>query len=188
MKTKNIFILLFIISSLYSCCPGCEEEYDNQNSTIYKEKSFPGFLHINGIDVVPSEVNSTNNAAEDMATLVSFPNGKLGNFGLRMYVPTDNTVSISSEVGDVYILKSDGIHAPAFYDTGSVGGISDAFNEGINRQEFSYIFSYPDNAPDIDETNFTGFSFELHYQYENIATGEIINNKTFQYTVKIQFD
>jgi len=188
MKFKTILVTLIVIGSLYSCCTECQEEGGSDFSTIYQEKTFPGFFKINGVDVIASEINSTNDSSNDQALLNTISGQNLQNFGLRMFVPTDNTVAIDASVGDVFILKADGINAPAFFESGTVDEISDAYNEGISRQGYTYNFSYPSNAPKIDESNLKGFSIELNYVYTDIASGQVIENKTYNYSLNILFN
>lgn len=188
MKTKSIIALLIVLTNLYSCCTDCEPEGGGEFSTIYEEKSFPGFLKVNGADIIPSEISSTNNSANDQATLGDISGQNLQNFSVRMFVPTDNSVTIEAQVGDIYILKNDGNDAPPFFEGGTIDGVSDEFGEGIDRQGYTYRFTYPNNAPNIDRTNLRGFYFEFHFVYTDTATGEILENKTFEYTVNLKFN
>jgi hypothetical protein len=189
MKTTNLLITLFIISIFYSCCTDCDDEGGSRSfSTIYQEKSLPGFLKINGADVFPSEINSTNNSASDELTFDDVPGQNISALSVRMFVPTDDSVTIEAQVGDVLILKNDGVNAPPFFEGGTIDGQSDDFNEGFDRQGYTYNFTYPNNAPTINKSNLTGLSFEFHFVYTDTATGEILENKTYKYDVAIRFN
>ncbi|MFS4493714.1 hypothetical protein [Maribacter sp. 2308TA10-17] len=188
MKTKTFLLITFILTNLYSCCTECDDDGYQGLSRVHEEKSFPGFFKINSTDIVLSEISSTNNSANDQASLNDLPGQMLSDFSMRMFVPTDNSVTIEASIGDIFILKSDGNNAPAFFEGSTIDEIADLYDEGINRQGYTYRFSYPNNAPKIDRSNLKGFSFQFKFSYLDLESGQLIENKTFEYTVNLQFN
>ena len=188
MKLKSILLIVVACVSCYSCCTDCDDDGNQSFSRVYEEKSFPGFFKINGSDVIVSEVNSSNNSANDQTSLSDLPGQILNAFSVRMFVPTDNSVTISASVGNIFILKTDGTSAPAFFESGTIDKVADLYDEGVDRQGYTYNFTYPSNAPTIDRTNLEGFKFEFNFEYQDTQSGEVINSKTFEYTINLQFN
>ncbi len=183
---KNLYSIItitFLCVSIFSSCDKEESNEVNETSQVFLEKSYPGLFKINGQSVLTSEGNSGVNYSDDNLLYSNLPNGNYASFDISMFVPTDNTVSIQAGLESVRIIKTDGTEVPPFFAGGSVGGIDDVIGDGVSRQRFDFNFTYPSDAPVINKNNFAGMRFVFTFEYEDNNSGDILDNKTFSFTI-----
>lgn len=164
--------LLFLFSALVLI--GCDKDDDSDSVTEdmpWERQFLSGNLVINSVDVLTSEVNTTNTSILDKVCYSDLPDGEFRTFSFNLFIPSHMDPDFQAGFRErEWIIFFGGTMTSDIYTSGSITFIERIEINGVEYSRFSMSGSYDGSSP-ITKDNFQQMRIDFDIAYLD-ASGE----------------